>query len=98
MLCGMWDLSSQTKVQTHAPCVGSADLSNKWTAREVPDIKLFPNRKIINRIFKLFRILILWSYYFAVLVKLVMTVIYFWEFKKCSPIIEILFLSNFHYL
>ena len=25
MLCGMWDLSSQTKVQTHAPCIGSAE-------------------------------------------------------------------------
>ena len=32
---GMWDLSSQTRDQTHTPCIGRRSL-NHWTARKVP--------------------------------------------------------------
>ena len=32
---GMWDLSSSTRDQTHAPCFGRQS-RNHWTAREVP--------------------------------------------------------------
>ena len=32
---GMWDLSSQTRGQTHTPCIGKQS-RNHWTAREVP--------------------------------------------------------------
>ena len=35
MPCSMWDLSSPTRDQTHAPCIGSVSL-NHWTTREVP--------------------------------------------------------------
>ena len=34
-LRGMWDLSSLTRNQTHAPCVGRWSL-NQWTTREAP--------------------------------------------------------------
>ena len=33
--CGLWDLSSSTTDQTHAPAVGTQSL-NHWTPREVP--------------------------------------------------------------
>ena len=33
----MWGLSSQTRDQTHVPCIGRQIL-NHWTAREVPTI------------------------------------------------------------
>ena len=35
---GMWDLSSQTRVQTCVPCLGRQIL-NHWTTREVPWIE-----------------------------------------------------------
>ena len=35
---GRWDLSSQTRDQTHVPCIGRQIL-NHWTTKEVP---LFP--------------------------------------------------------
>ena len=33
--CGMWDLSSPIRDQTHVPCIGRQIL-NHWTTREVP--------------------------------------------------------------
>ena len=38
--CGMWDLSSLTRLQTHIPCVGRQSL-NHWTTREVPTVCLY---------------------------------------------------------
>ena len=35
MLCGVWDLSSLTRDQTHIPCIGRWTL-NHWTTRLVP--------------------------------------------------------------
>ena len=35
--CGMWDLSSPTRHQTHTPCIGRRSI-NHWTAKEVPMI------------------------------------------------------------
>ena len=35
LLCGMWDLSSLTRDQTHIPCI-ARQLLNDWTTREVP--------------------------------------------------------------
>ena len=40
--CGMWDLNSQTRAETHVPCIGRRILNPwtvaclDWTAREVP--------------------------------------------------------------
>ena len=36
LLCGMWDLSSLTRDQTHISCIGRRIL-NHWAIREVPD-------------------------------------------------------------
>ena len=38
-LCSMWDLSSPTRDQTHAPAVEAWRL-NHWTAREVPGVMM----------------------------------------------------------
>ena len=38
--CGIWDLSSPTRGQTHIPCIGRQIL-NHWTTREVPPMVLF---------------------------------------------------------
>ena len=42
-LRGTWDLSSPTRDRTRtAPCIGKRSL-NHWTAREVPDLRIFMN-------------------------------------------------------
>ena len=35
LLCGMWDLSSLTRDQTHVLCIARV-IPNHWTVREVP--------------------------------------------------------------
>ena len=37
LVCGMWDLSSLMRDQTHTPCIGRGSL-NHWTAREMPRV------------------------------------------------------------
>ena len=39
LLCGMWDLSSQTGDQTGIPCI-ARQILNHWTTREVPHLPL----------------------------------------------------------
>ena len=39
LLCGMWNLSSQTRDRTCVPCIARWIL-NHWTTREVPDFLL----------------------------------------------------------
>ena len=46
VLCDLWDLISQTRDRTHAPCSEGAE-SNHWTAREFFPVILFFNSLFI---------------------------------------------------